>query len=170
MTFTKLYNNDCLAKLKKIKTESIDLIFADPPYNLQLRNTLRRPDASKVSAVNDYWDKFNSFEDYDKFSNGICRISFKELCENPLSTADYLNLCNYVKVLFLENIPEISKSQNDLARRFINLIDIIYEGKVQLICLSYMRIDDIYNGTKLKKEFKRTISRLNEMQTNDWIN
>ena len=106
----------------------------------------------------------------NKFSNGICRISFKELCENPLGTADYLNLCNYVKVLFLENIPEISKSQNDLARRFINLIDIIYEGKVQLICLSYMKIDDIYNGTKLKKEFKRTISRLNEMQTNDWIN
>ena len=69
MTFTKLYNNDCLTKLKKIKTGSIDLIFADPPYNLQLKNTLWRPDASKVSAVNDYWDKFNSFEDYDKFSN-----------------------------------------------------------------------------------------------------
>ena len=69
MTFTKLYNSDCLTKLKKIKTGSIDLIFADPPYNLQLKNTLWRPDASKVSAVNDYWDKFNSFEDYDKFSN-----------------------------------------------------------------------------------------------------
>ena len=75
-----------------------------------------------------------------------------------------------MKVLFLENIPQISKSQNDFARRFINLIDIIYEGKVQLICLSYRKIDDIYNGTKLEKEFKRATSRLNEMQTSDWIN
>ena len=138
---------------------------------------------NQFTRFNELWEKL--YEDNDnsfvinyqsrelklnKFSNGICRISFKELCENPLSTADYLNLCNYVKVLFLENIPEISKSQNDLARRFINLIDIIYEGKVQLICLSYMKIDDIYNGTKLKKEFKRTISRLNEMQTIGLIN
>ena len=69
MTFVKLYNEDCLKKLKKIKSESIDLIFADPPYNLQLKNKLRRPDTSKVSAVNDYWDKFSSFKDYDSFSS-----------------------------------------------------------------------------------------------------
>ena len=138
---------------------------------------------NEITRFDELWEKLYEHNDsifvinyqsrelkLNKFSNGICRISFKELCENPLSTADYLNLCNYVKVLFLENIPEISKSQNDLARRFINLIDIIYEGKVQLICLSYMKIDDIYNGTKLNKEFKRTISRLNEMQTKDWIN
>jgi site-specific DNA-methyltransferase (adenine-specific)/modification methylase len=68
MTFTKLYNEDCLIKLKTIKSDSIDLIFADPPYNLQLKGQLRRPDTSKVSAVDDYWDKFNSFKDYDNFS------------------------------------------------------------------------------------------------------
>ena len=107
------------------------------------------------------------FEEYGELMTTVqvCKVLFGECTIN-----NRRNLCNYVKVLFLENIPEISKSQNDLARRFINLIDIIYEGKVQLICLSYMKIDDIYNGTKLKKEFKRTISRLNEMQTKDWIN
>ena len=82
MTFTKLYNSDCLAKLKKIKTESIDLIFADPPYNLQLRNPLSRPDASKVSAVNDYWDKFNSFQDYDEFSNAWIKECNRVLKKN----------------------------------------------------------------------------------------
>jgi len=69
MTFAKLYNEDCFKKLKKIKSESVDLIFADPPYNLQLKNKLIRPDASEVSEVNDYWDKFCSFKDYDKFTN-----------------------------------------------------------------------------------------------------
>ncbi|MFL2803245.1 MAG: AFG1/ZapE family ATPase [Paracoccaceae bacterium] len=105
-----------------------------------------------------------------KFSNGICRISFRELCEKPLSTLDYLNLCNYVKVLFLENIPQINNSQNDFARRFINLIDILYEAKIQLICFSSVIIEEIYIGKKLDKEFMRTISRLNEMISTDWVN
>ena len=69
MTFAELYNQDCLDKLKEIESESVDLIFADPPYNLQLKNKLFRPDASKVSAVNDYWDKFDSFKTYDDFTN-----------------------------------------------------------------------------------------------------
>ena len=105
-----------------------------------------------------------------KFSNGICRISFSELCEKPLSTLDYLNLCNYVKVLFLENIPQINNSQNDFARRFINLIDILYEAKIQLLCFSRVTIEEIYVGKKLDKEFMRTISRLNEMISTDWVN
>ena len=98
------------------------------------------------------------------------KISFSELCEKPLSTVDYLNLCNYVKVLFIENIPQINNSQNDSARRFINLIDILYEAKVQLICFSSVNIEDIYIGKKLEKEFMRTVSRLNEMISSDWVN
>ena len=58
----KLINGDSLKELKKIPDESFDLIFADPPYNLQLKNELTRPDRSKVSAVNDKWDQFESFK------------------------------------------------------------------------------------------------------------
>ena len=106
----------------------------------------------------------------EKFVNGVCRISFKELCENPLSTLDYLELCKYVKVLFLENIPHLNNSQNDFARRFINLIDILYEARIKLICFSFVELEKIYKGSKLEKEFMRTISRLNEMISNDWFN
>jgi len=59
---------DSLSKLKSFPDNSVDLIFADPPYNLQLKNVLYRPNNTKVSAVNDDWDKFSSFEEYDKFS------------------------------------------------------------------------------------------------------
>jgi modification methylase len=59
---------DCLTELKKIPSNSVDLVFADPPYNLQLKGDLSRPDQSMVDAVNDDWDKFASFADYDKFS------------------------------------------------------------------------------------------------------
>ena len=64
----KLINGDSLKELKKIPDESFDLIFADPPYNLQLKNELIRPDRSKVSAVNDKWDKFKNFKKYDDFT------------------------------------------------------------------------------------------------------
>ena len=64
----KIINGDSLKELKKIPDESFDLIFADPPYNLQLRNKLIRPDRSKVSAVNDKWDQFESFKTYDNFT------------------------------------------------------------------------------------------------------
>ena len=64
----KIINGDSLKELKKIPNETFDLIFADPPYNLQLKNELRRPDRSKVKAVNDVWDKFDSFKSYDEFT------------------------------------------------------------------------------------------------------
>ena len=57
-SINKIINGDSLKELKKIPNESFDLIFADPPYNLQLKNKLLRPDSSKVDAVNDKWDKF----------------------------------------------------------------------------------------------------------------
>ncbi len=64
----KIINGDSLEELKKIPSETFDLIFADPPYNLQLKNELSRPDRSKVNAVNDKWDKFESFKSYDEFT------------------------------------------------------------------------------------------------------
>tara|TARA_B100000700_G_scaffold320413_1_gene417655 strand:+ start:415 stop:1488 length:1074 start_codon:yes stop_codon:yes gene_type:complete len=64
----KIINGDSLKELKKIPKETFDLIFADPPYNLQLKNKLTRPDRSKVSAVDDDWDQFESFKTYDEFT------------------------------------------------------------------------------------------------------
>ena len=59
---------DTIDHLKSLPENTVDVIFADPPYNLQLENELSRPDSSKVDAVNDDWDQFDSFKDYDNFS------------------------------------------------------------------------------------------------------
>jgi DNA modification methylase len=69
LKLNRIYEGDCLEELKKIPDESVDLIFADPPYNLQLQGTLYRPNQTAVDAVTDDWDKFSSFEEYDKFSS-----------------------------------------------------------------------------------------------------
>ena len=59
---------DCLEELRKLPDESVDLVFADPPYNLQLERELLRPNNTVVDGVDDAWDKFSSFADYDRFS------------------------------------------------------------------------------------------------------
>ena len=59
---------DCLEELRKLPDESVDLVFADPPYNLQLERNLLRPNNTVVDGVDDDWDKFSSFESYDQFS------------------------------------------------------------------------------------------------------
>src|SRR5580698_8208215 len=59
---------DCVAELAKLPSSSVDLVFADPPYNLQLAGSLSRPDQSLVDAVDDDWDKFADFAAYDTFT------------------------------------------------------------------------------------------------------
>ena len=64
-----ILEGDCIENLKKLPDESVDLIFADPPYNMQLGGELFRPNQSKVDAVDDDWDKFDTFKSYDDFTN-----------------------------------------------------------------------------------------------------
>jgi modification methylase len=71
---------DCVAALERLPPESVDLVFADPPYNLQLEGALVRPDHSLVDAVDDDWDRFASFADYDRFTRAwlsACRRVMK---------------------------------------------------------------------------------------------
>ena len=69
LELNNIHQGDCVELLKRIPDNSVDLIFADPPYNLQLNGDLFRPDTSKVDAVDDEWDKFDSFAEYDRFTN-----------------------------------------------------------------------------------------------------
>ncbi|MFN2152724.1 MAG: DNA-methyltransferase, partial [Anaerolineales bacterium] len=63
-----ILQGDCVEVLNQLPAQSVDLIFADPPYNLQLRNELHRPNLTKVDAVDDDWDQFDSFAAYDAFT------------------------------------------------------------------------------------------------------
>ena len=68
LPLNQILPGETIKHLKSLPDNSIDVIFADPPYNLQLENELSRPDSSKVDAVNDKWDQFDSFKAYDDFS------------------------------------------------------------------------------------------------------
>jgi modification methylase len=68
MKLDQVIEGDCVERMKALPAGCADLVFADPPYNMQLRGELRRPDQSKVDAVDDHWDQFSSFESYDQFT------------------------------------------------------------------------------------------------------
>lgn len=75
-----ILKGDCVAALDRLPDHSVDVIFADPPYNLQLEGALHRPDQSKVNAVDDHWDQFDSFQAYDAFTRAwllACRRVLK---------------------------------------------------------------------------------------------
>ena len=68
LPLNKIIKGDSIESMRSLPDDSIDVIFADPPYNLQLKNDLSRPDSSKVKGVTEEWDRFKSFEEYDKFT------------------------------------------------------------------------------------------------------
>src|ERR1700750_24215 len=77
---SRIVTGDCVAEMSKLPAGSVDLVFADPPYNLQLKGDLKRPDESHVDAVNNDWDKFSSFAAYDDFTRAwllACRRVMK---------------------------------------------------------------------------------------------
>jgi DNA modification methylase len=81
MKLNIIIQGDCIEELRRFPDDSIDLIFADPPYNMQLENVLYRPNNTKVNGVDDDWDKFSSFSDYDSFCVawlGECRRILKD--------------------------------------------------------------------------------------------
>ena len=68
LPLNQILKGNCVENLNSLPEKSIDLIFADPPYNLQLQNELHRPNMTKVDAVDDHWDQFDSFQAYDEFT------------------------------------------------------------------------------------------------------
>ena len=68
LPLNKIIQGDCIEIMESLPSESVDLIFADPPYNLQLKNELHRPNMTRVDAVDDHWDQFDSFSAYDRFT------------------------------------------------------------------------------------------------------
>ncbi|WP_420569244.1 cell division protein ZapE [Thalassovita sp.] len=102
------------------------------------------------------------------FRNGVARASFYDLCGKMLGPGDYLAVADAVKVLVLEGIPRLGRSNFNEAKRFVTLIDALYEAKVRLICSAADEPESLYIEGEGVFEFERTASRLREMQAEDW--
>jgi cell division protein ZapE len=104
------------------------------------------------------------------FRNGVGRARFHGLCGQPLGAADYLAIAEAVKVLMLDDIPALGRTNFNEAKRFVTLIDALYEARVRLICSAAAAPEMLYLEGEGTFEFERTASRLREMQSDTWGN
>jgi cell division protein ZapE len=100
--------------------------------------------------------------------NGVARASFGALCGAPLGPADYLAIAGEAEVLILDDIPRLSRARNNEAKRFVTLIDALYEARVRLVCSAAAEPEALYVEGEGAFEFARTASRLHEMRSAGW--
>ena len=102
-------------------------------------------------------------------AEGVARFDFEALCGQPLGAGDYLTLATHFHTLVLDAIPRLSPENYDKARRFITLIDTLYDHRVKLVASAEAMPDQLYERGEGAKAFERTASRLEEMQSRDWL-
>ncbi|MDS9990210.1 cell division protein ZapE [Xylella fastidiosa] len=99
----------------------------------------------------------------------IAWFDFAVLCEGPRSTTDYIELAREFNTVLIGGIPQFNFLNEDAAQRFVNLIDELYDRQVNLVCTAFGTPIQLYQGERLAKAFERTASRLNEMQSAEYI-
>ncbi len=102
-------------------------------------------------------------------SMGVARFSFDALCDRPLSSLDYLHLAHAFHTIMIDGIPKLTPERRDVARRFINLIDTLYDNKVCLIASAETEPDRLYTEGPGAELFERTASRLMEMRSERYL-
>lgn len=102
-------------------------------------------------------------------SEDVVWFDFMALCDGPRSQNDYIELAREYHAVLLSDVPQLGRDTDDQARRFINLVDEFYDCSVKLIISCEVPLEKIYAGGRLSFEFDRTVSRLLEMQSHDYL-
>jgi cell division protein ZapE len=102
-------------------------------------------------------------------ARGVARFSFAGLCEEPLGSGDYLAVAGAFHTLVLDGVPVLNADKHDVARRFMTLVDVLYEHRVKLIIAAAAPPERLYPTGDGVFEFERTVSRLQEMRSKEYI-
>lgn len=102
-------------------------------------------------------------------ARGLARFHFDELCARPLGAADYLAIVRRYGAIFIDHIPQMGPEKRDEAKRFVTLIDAVYESRTKLVCSAAAAPGDLYPKGDGAFEFERTASRLFEMQSREYL-
>jgi cell division protein ZapE len=168
-------NMDVVA-LQAAKDYRLDKLAGQPLYFVPA-------DAAARAALDHHWDRLTGRHParaetlhvkgrsvtVPKASMGIARFDFKDLCEAPLGSLDYLHVAHAYHTLIVDNIPVLTRDRRDAARRFINLIDTLYDNGVCLIASAEAEPSGLYPEGDGADAFERTASRLMEMRSEAYL-
>ena len=102
-------------------------------------------------------------------AKGIAWFRFTDICDGPRSQADYIEIARWYPSVIISGVPQFDALRDDQARRFISLVDEFYDRRVKLILSADVDVADLYTGSRLSFEFSRTLSRLIEMQSTEYL-
>ena len=102
-------------------------------------------------------------------AKGVVWFRFEDICDGPRSQADYIEIARWYPSVIVSGVPQFDATRDDQARRFIALVDEFYDRRVKLILSADASINELYAGTRLSFEFDRTVSRLIEMQSTEYL-
>lgn len=104
-----------------------------------------------------------------RLADGVVWMDFDALCASPRSTGDYAEIARYFHTVLLGDVPVMCADQDDAARRFIHLVDEFYDRQVKLILSAAAPAETLYTGRRLTFEYRRTVSRLHEMASREYL-
>lgn len=119
-----------------------------------------------------HWERIEINQRYltcRRIADDVAWFDFKELCDGPRSPSDYIELARIFHAVLISGVPEFVPDLDDQARRFINLVDEFYDRNVKLVLAAAKPLLELYQGGQLEFEFQRTVSRLQEMQSYEYL-
>lgn len=137
---------EAFCQLSPMAREGLDEVKMDVPLEIEGREIVARRVADDVA-----W------------------FEFKELCEGPRSQNDYIELAREFHTVIISNVPAMGVSNEDVARRFILLVDEFYDHRIKLVLSAEAALPNLYSGGRQSFEFQRTFSRLQEMQSQEYL-
>ncbi|MEP0175306.1 MAG: cell division protein ZapE [Paraglaciecola sp.] len=103
------------------------------------------------------------------YADGVVMFEFRAVCDGPRSQTDYMEISRFYHTVLLANVEQMGQTTDDIARRFIAMVDEFYERNVKLIISAEVPLESLYSEGQLNFEFRRCLSRLKEMQSHDYL-
>lgn len=154
-------------RLGRVKAHETFITPLGPEADAQVQELWRRlTDTERGEAIE--LDVLGRKLKLRQAAHSCARFSFAELCEAPLGPADFLAIARNFRTVVVEHIPALAAAQRNEARRFVLLIDTLYDAQVKLVASSAKAPEGIYPAGDHRFEFGRTVSRLKEMQSASW--
>jgi len=169
--YTRIVNIDSGVDYRLRSLEQAELYHSplDAVAERQLHDYFEKLSAGLESGVNHELEILGRSIRSRLWSADLVWFEFAEICDGPRSAADYIEIAQTYHSVIISNVPQFNEYKDDMARRFVSLVDEFYDHKVKLILSAAVPLKDIYQGSELKFVFERTRSRLLEMQSHEYL-